>query len=214
MRIVDLTHKIKAEMPVYPGTEPPVLQQANTMEKDGFVETKLTLYSHTGTHMDAPAHMLEAGVFLEEQEAGRFVGNATVLDFTGWKSERIGLEEMAPYEEKIKKADFVILKTGWAKLWGSEAYFKGFPALSLEAARWLSGFSLKGIGVDTISIDVMGSNTMEVHKQLLSNNINIIENLTNLDEVEQETFLFCCLPLKFQESDGAPVRAVAIEDRS
>ena len=214
MRIVDLTHKIKAEMPVYPGTEPPVLQQANTMEKDGFVETKLTLYSHTGTHMDAPAHMLEAGVFLEEQEAGRFVGSATVLDFTGWKSERIGLEEMAPYEEKIKKADFVILKTGWAKLWGSEAYFKGFPALSLEAARWLSGFSLKGIGVDTISIDVMGSNTMEVHKQLLSNNINIIENLTNLDAVEQETFLFCCLPLKFQESDGAPVRAVAIEDRS
>ena len=54
MRVIDLTHTISENMPVYPGTEPPVLAGANTYEKDGFKETKLTMYTHTGTHMDPP----------------------------------------------------------------------------------------------------------------------------------------------------------------
>lgn len=57
MRVIDLTHTISENMPVYPGTEPPVLAGANTYEKDGFKETKLTMYTHTGTHMDPPAHL-------------------------------------------------------------------------------------------------------------------------------------------------------------
>ena len=54
MKIIDLTHTISEDMPVYPGTEPPVLKPANTYEKDGFRETLLSLYSHTGTHVDPP----------------------------------------------------------------------------------------------------------------------------------------------------------------
>ena len=57
MKIIDLTHTISEDMPVYPGTEPPVLKPANTYEKDGFRETLLSLYSHTGTHVDPPAHL-------------------------------------------------------------------------------------------------------------------------------------------------------------
>ena len=57
MRVLDLTHTIAENMPVYPGTETPIFAGANTYEKDGFKETKLTMYTHTGTHMDPPAHL-------------------------------------------------------------------------------------------------------------------------------------------------------------
>ena len=57
MRVLDLTHTIAENMPVYPGTETPIFVGANTYEKDGFKETKLTMYTHTGTHMDPPAHL-------------------------------------------------------------------------------------------------------------------------------------------------------------
>ena len=65
MRVIDLTHTICEDMPVYPGTEPPKLQTANTIERDGFRETLLTMYSHTGTHMDAPAHLYAGRITLD-----------------------------------------------------------------------------------------------------------------------------------------------------
>ena len=57
MRVIDLTHTIKADMPVYPGTGTPKLEPANTYEENGFRETLVSFYSHTGTHMDPPAHL-------------------------------------------------------------------------------------------------------------------------------------------------------------
>lgn len=61
MRVIDLTHTIKENMPVYPGTDPPKLIPANSYEQDGFKETLLQMYTHTGTHMDPPAHILKEG---------------------------------------------------------------------------------------------------------------------------------------------------------
>ena len=80
MKMLDLTHCITPEMPVYPGTEPPRLTAACTMEKDGFRETLLEMYSHTGTHMDAPAHMLPKGRTLDDFPAETFAGRGFVLD--------------------------------------------------------------------------------------------------------------------------------------
>ena len=68
MKILDLTHLIEEAMPVYPETEPPKLTPSNTFEQHGFRETLLTMGSHTGTHMDAPAHMLRDVLSLEAAE--------------------------------------------------------------------------------------------------------------------------------------------------
>ena len=80
MRVLDFTHRIEPDMPVYPGTEPPRLSPANTYEKDGFRETLLSLYSHTGTHMDAPAHLFAHQPTLDALPAAQFVGPALVVD--------------------------------------------------------------------------------------------------------------------------------------
>ena len=80
MKILDLTLFFDEAMPVYPVTEPPKLSPSNSFEQHGFRETLLTKGSHTGTHMDAPAHMLRDGKTLEQFPADKYVGTAYELD--------------------------------------------------------------------------------------------------------------------------------------
>jgi kynurenine formamidase len=211
MKVTDLTHIIHSDMPVFPGTEQPIFEKANTLEKDGFREAKITMYSHTGTHIDAPAHMLSYGAYLDDLDIETFIGHAIILDFTNENINLIDLSSLKPYEEKIKNVDFIIIKTGWSKYWGHKKYCEDFPSLSEEAAKWLSEFNLKGIGIDAISIDGIKSTTFAVHKILMSKNIIIIENLTNLNSVSNEYFVLSIMPLKNKNADGSPVRAIAID---
>lgn len=211
MRIIDLTHTIKEDMPVYPGTEPPSLAKANTIESDGFAEVLITMYSHTGTHIDAPCHMIAGAKSLSDFDAGKFVGRACVLDFSDVEAAEIGLSDILSHESKISQADFVVIRTGWDKYWGSKSYFEGFPVLSSAAARWLAAFDLKGVGVDAISVDSVGSESFDAHFAFMEKEIIIIENLANLGCIENEFFTLSVLPLKLQGADGSPVRAVAIE---
>ena len=110
----------------------------------------------------------------------------------------------------LRQNQFLLIHTGWSLRWGSGAYFSGYPVLSLKAAEWLSQFNLKGIGVDAISVDRTGSDSFPVHNILLKNDTVIIENLKDLDQVPVNPFIFACFPLKFENADGAPIRAVAL----
>jgi len=210
MKIVDLSHMIHCEMPVFPGTEQPILEKAYTLENNGFRETKLTMYSHVGTHMDAPAHMVQDGQTLDEFNIDKFIGKAIIIDLTNMGRKSICIEDLKEYEKLIESVDFLILNTGWSKYWGTENYFKDFPALSIEAAEWLLNFNLKGIGIDAISIDNMDSRTFPIHNMLFQEGLVAIENLNNLEAVGNNLFIFSCMPLKYKEADGSPIRATAI----
>lgn len=74
MKVIDLTHTIWEKMPVYPGTDTPKFIPANSYEKDGFKETMLQMYTHTGTHMDPPAHLFAGGTTLDRFPASQFIG--------------------------------------------------------------------------------------------------------------------------------------------
>jgi kynurenine formamidase len=198
-------------MPVFPGTEGPIFEKANTLDKDGFQEAKITMYSHTGTHIDAPAHMLSDGAHLDELDICHFIGKAAILDFSNEDLELIDVNSLKPYQEKIKNVEVIIIKTGWSKYWGNGKYYEAFPCLSEEAAKWLSEFNLKGVGIDAISIDHIESTTFAVHKILMQKEIIIIENLTNLDSIVKEYFTLSIMPLKNKDADGSPVRAISIE---
>ena len=81
--LIDMTHTITPEIPIYPGTPVPSLSPACTLTRDGFRETMLSFSSHTGTHMDAPAHLLQDGRTLDDMPMSQFSGRATVLDVSG-----------------------------------------------------------------------------------------------------------------------------------
>ncbi|MFA6334985.1 MAG: cyclase family protein [Bacteroidales bacterium] len=210
MEIIDLTQTISSTMPVYPGTEPPVITDATTIEKDGFAEKRISFFSHTGTHIDAPGHILRGRSTLDQFNADKFIGKGLVIDVTKCKTGIIEKECLEKYSAEIAGCDFIIFRTGWDKKWGTENYFIGFPILSADAVKWLCSFNIKGIGFDCISVDPVDSAGLPNHRILLNKDLVIVENLCNLDQLTGLPFLFSCLPLKIENSDGSPVRAVGI----
>jgi len=210
MRVLDLSHSLGEKTPAYPGTEPPRISDACTVAKDGFAEKLLCLYSHTGTHLDAPSHMIEGAATIEALDAGRFVGSGCVVDLSRIGRMRIEIADLEGMRDRIAKSEFVLLHTGWSDRWGDPSYFSGYPVLSIEAARWLAAFPLKGLGADMISFDEMHSTKMDVHKTLLAKDMILVENLTGLEPLTGREFIFSCLPLKISGGDGSPVRAVAL----
>ncbi len=210
MKVIDLSHLIYEEMSVYPGTDQPKIVPQFNFEKRGFRESKLSMFSHTGTHIDPPAHMLKDGAYLDNLDVNSFVGKATVLDFSKESIKNIELEMLMIFEERINQVEFLIIRTGWDRFWGKDEYFKGFPALSRDAAVWLANLNLKGVGIDAISIDAMDTEDFIVHNTLMNGGSIIIENLTNLEAIEEKFFILSVLPIKYKEADGSPVRAVAM----
>lgn len=210
MRVFDLSHEICADMPVYPGTEGPRLEVATTIAKDGFAEKLLRMYSHTGTHMDAPGHILPGARTLDAFEAGHFVGPARVLDVSGLGAGLIDLGFIQARAGLLAGMAFVLLRSGWSGLWGKDAYYEGFPVLSPEAATALADLGIRGVGIDMISVDPVGSVDFPVHKALFARGLVIIENLRGLEALGDPSFTFCALPLKIADCDGSPVRAIAM----
>lgn len=211
MKIIDLTHTIEPGMPVYPGTEPPVIRRANTIETDGFLEHQITMFSHTGTHIDAPSHILKNGQTLDAYNAEYFIGTGYILDARNGTRREITRELLVQHGAVIEESDYLLINTGWSKHWGGDTYFSGYPVLDPDAAVWLTEHNrLRGIGIDAISFDSETGNDFPVHNILLGAGKLLIENLTNLVNLGQNKFRFICLPLKTQQADGAPVRAVAL----
>ena len=210
MKLIDLTHSISPKMPVYPGTEPPLFTTGCSIDDNGFLEKKITLYSHTGTHIDAPAHLIKGSNTLNRLSIKHFYGKAFLLNLADIKNRTIGIKELEPHRDTISQAEFLLIYTGWSLYWGNEKYFSNYHVLSSEAADWLSRFGLKGVGFDTISADKADTQNFPVHKAFLQKDTIIVENLTNLEKLPCDHFIFSCFPLKFEDADGSPVRAVAI----
>ena len=205
MKIIDLTHIIDEKMPVFPGTKPPKIIQQNIIKKDGFAEKRITMCSHTGTHIDAPSHMIEGGYSLSDFPIEKFIGEGIVIPLE--TDSFIKLEYLKKFEFEIKKSSFVLFYSGFDDLWGKKEYFKGFPSLTIEAAKYLMEFNLKGIGIDAVSIDCMENENFDIHYILLKKNMIIIENLKNLKFLLDKKFELYLTPLKIKGLDGSPIRA-------
>ena len=212
MPVIDLTHSIRPDMPVYPGTEPPTLETANTYEADGFKETRLSMFSHTGTHIDPPAHIIPGRTTLDQFPAEQFTGKALVIDCRDLPDgSMIPMERLRQYGSRLQEADFLLFCTGWDARWGTDAYFGDYPCISFDVLEFIMAGSYKGIGFDVIGLDPIADTALTRHNRLFrETDILNIENLTNLHLCGSDLFTFCCLPLKVQDSDGAPARAIAI----
>ena len=211
MKAIDLTYTIKEEMTVFPGTEMPKLITTSNYEKDGFRETSISIYSHVGTHMDPPAHIYPDRTTLDEFPASQFIGKGLVIDCRDLnEGEDITIDCILKYGEKAEKVDFLLFNTGWDKYWGNDKYFGDYPCVNDEVLDYVLNGNYKGIGFDTIGIDPVSDENLSRHKKLFKDkDIVNIENLKNLELCGDEIFNFSCCPLKVENSDGAPVRAVA-----
>ena len=209
-RVVDLSHAITPGMPVWPGTPGPEISPIATIAADGFAEQSICLSSHTGTHLDAPAHMIEGGATLDSLEPGRFFGSAVIVDALAPAGGIIGIDLLEPCLEEVASADFVLFHTGWSRFWGQAGYDLGYPVLDDAAAGLLAGMPLRGVGIDCPSFDSPVSVDYPVHRRLLEAGILLIENLTNLQLLPVTGSLLAVFPLGIERADASPVRAVSL----
>ena len=208
MTVIDLTHTIREDMPVYPGTEPPRLTTACTVSQCGYRETLLHMYSHTGTHMDAPPPRRAGGPPRASGGAGRVWGRGGGGGGRG--PARIPRDLPLRHEAALRDADFLLFCTGWDQYWGADAYYEGFPCLTEEAARFVAGLPLKGVGEDSISLDPCDTVDFPNHLTLFGAGLVNTENLKGLAQLIGREFTFLTMPLKFENADGCSCRAAAI----
>jgi arylformamidase len=208
-RIVDLT------LTLGPGMRGVDFEGRTTIDGKGWNTTILHLYSHAGTHMDAPHHFVQEGKTLENLVLEKCVGPAHVIDLSSVKPrDVITVEHLAPYAEKIGPGARLLLKTGWSARADSPEYRTHLPRVSLPLAEWLAEREIALLGVEPPSVADVNNREelMAVHQALLSAEIVIVEGLANLDSLQQEEVTFIALPLKLHGGDGSPVRAIAIEN--
>lgn len=165
--------------------------------------SKITLGSHTGTHIDVPYHFLDHGKTLENIDISRFYGFAKVFEIKN--PNKILLQDIGALP--IEEGDIILFKTKNSLFLKENIFHDNYVGLSLEAARYLADKNVKTIGIDYLSIGPRGDEGREVHRILLGKEIGIIEGL-NLLEIKEGKYFMMALPLKIKGGEGSPVRAI------
>lgn len=188
---------------------------AKTVKEHGWNAANLHIYSHAGTHMDAPYHFEVSDVRIDEIPPERFISTAHVITVNITEPKQlITVTNFESAAEKIKPGDSIIIKTGWHKFIGTQKYRNELPRISVAAANWMVNSKINMLAVEPPSVaDV--NNLPEVtliHQILLGGNIIIAEGLCNTEVLTKQTVQLIALPLKILRGDGAPARIIAIQE--
>ncbi len=188
---------------------------AKTKIQDGWNATNLHIYSHAGTHMDAPYHFEVTDERIDEIPVERFISKAHILNIEINQPQQLLTEnDFIALEGCFYEGDSIIVKTGWHKYIGTSMYRSGLPRISETAAKWLVAKKVNMLAVEPPSIaDV--NNLVEVtliHQILLGGNIIIVEGICNTEALIKNEVQLIALPLKILKGDGAPARVIAIQE--
>lgn len=201
-KYIDLSVPISEKTPIYPGDEKTVIKSGGVLKNDGYCDHYISMGTHVGTHIDAPAHMVAGTKSLNEMDIDRFIGRGRYIKI---KDQKFDIDDFI--EADIQEGDIVIIDTGMSELYGdSDDYFEKYPQIPDEIAQLLIEKKISIIGVDMCSPDHYPE--FKIHKMLLKEEIMIIENLTNLSSLAGLDFRVIAVPPKF-ELEAAPVRVLA-----
>jgi len=209
-RIIDLSHPISNEMPVFPGDPPVEFKRVHTLSNGGYNVTQVTMGTHTGTHVDVPFHVMPDPRGVDSISLAAVVGWAEVLDLGELEpGTDIRAADLDAFAHRVNEGARLLLRTGWGKYWGHPDFFTNFPNISEGAAVWLTARKVKLVGVEQPSVHL--SQHREIHKALLSTGMALIETIANMDQLTQDRVYLVALPMKLVGLDGSPMRVIAIE---
>jgi kynurenine formamidase len=204
-RVIDLSHRVDKDTQVYPGDPDVYLEPATTITADGVNVLNVHIGSHSGTHVDAPYHFIDEGERIDTMDVRLFFGRAVIMD----------VEDLRPYERRLSEGVIAVLRTGWDEHYGTARYYD-HPFLDRQAAQLVVDAGVRTVAIDALNVDetVLEGPHPEgypVHHLILGAGGVISENLTGLEAVDFPDPFLSLLPVKLGGSDGAPVRAVAME---
>ena len=203
MRFVDLSHPISNEMATYPSDPDVAIVREKEIHSDRTLLHRFTMGTHTGTHLDAPAHIIPGGKTLDDFPLSTFIGKTVKVDLNS-------ISELDKVDEKIEG---IIFESSWYRRFKDPEIYYGpdRPEIPKYLVEKAIGMGVKIFGCDLPSVDKSGSKNKFIHNALLGADIVIYESLTNLDMIPLLTpFEFYGFPLPLIGLDGSPVRAVGL----
>ena len=204
-RWLDISVPLKDGMVHWPGDPPIRIENVKDIEHGASSTlSMISMGSHTGTHMDAPLHFIRQGVGIDKMPLDTTVGRARVIEIQD--TESIKPEEL--YQYRIRSGERILFKTrNSLRVWQTDTFIEDLVFISKEAARFLAEHKVRVIGVDYLSVGGFKRDGIETHRTLLEGGVWIIEGL-DLSGVKPGKYDLICLPLRLDQGDGAPARAI------
>jgi kynurenine formamidase len=201
-KYIDLSQDIINDMPVHPYDDQVTLYQDKFLDKDKYVNHRLEIGMHSGTHIDTPMHLTDRVTYINGIPPEKFIGRGILLDVRN--ESYITLKET--YYSLVREDDIVLLYTGHSDRYGTKEYYTDQPVIDKELADFFAQKKIKMLGMDLPSPD---DYPFEIHKILFANDILIIENLTNLSElIGVKSFEVMAFPLKIK-AEASMARVIA-----
>ena len=213
MPLIDLSHTIEDGMVTYKGLPAPLIcdhlsREASRAAYDGGTEFqigRIEMVGNTGTYLDTPFHRYADGEDLNDVGLDRVAGlPGMVVDAQGLQA--VDADRFAGLDLKGKA---VLVHTGWARHWRTDAYFEDHPFLTKAAAALLVQAGAALVGIDSHNIDDTRTRLRPTHTLLLGAGIPVCEHMRGLELLPSTGFRFTAAPPKVKAFGTFPVRAFA-----
>lgn len=223
-RVVDLTHTLTPTFPTFEGWRAIQVKPVSRLDMDGYNINHWSLEEHVGTHLDAPSHMSPHRA-ADEIRAEELVGTLAVVDIRERAAQNadtlLTAEDLQGWERTygtLPEGGVVALYSGWDLYVNSLRYRNAdtrglmhFPSFDVSAVEYLIHHSsVKGIIVDTLSIDIGTTHDYPVHRAWLGADRWAVECAANLGEVPPVGATVVVGAAKIQGATGGPCRVVAL----
>lgn len=207
MNIIDISWPISPAMTTYKNESQITFMPVKVINRDGVSKTAFTLDTHTGTHIDAPAHFMKDGATIDKVEIESVMGPAMVIDLSSVDGA-ITDAHLEAYD--LDECEIVLIKTKNSNRTADASFDPEYTYLDASAAAYLAEETdIVAVGFDYLGIE-RNQPSHETHTILFEAQITIIEGL-RLGAVKEGEYFFVCLPLALQGLDGAPARAILVE---
>ncbi len=228
MEIFDLTYPLNATSPYWPAENyvPFSLHTIATLKKDGVLSKSFTSPEHLGTHIDAPNHFEPNQPSVDQIPPKQLFAPGVVIDVApqaeidaDYRITKADIDTWEKQHGPIPKGAVVLANTGWGRFWTNFDRYKNqdirgglhFPGFSAEAAKFLvKERNIKGIGIDTLSIDYGPSKDFIVHHIINGAGKYGLENVAHLDKLPPRGFYLVIAPIKIETGSGGPTRLFAV----
>lgn len=208
MKVYDISWPIMPTMTAYKNKQVVAIESTKSFAEHGVRESIISLGSHTGTHIDAPAHFIADGMTVDQMGALAAVGPAHVIDMMHVNGA-ITADTLANIQ--FEPQQIVLFKTKNSLKEVCDPFDPEFVYIDATAAQTLVTAGVRAVGIDYLGIE-RNQPDHATHTLLMQAGCTIIEGL-RLRDVPVGTYFLCCLPLALIGCDGAPARALLFESR-
>lgn len=221
MGIVDLSVEVDRSTLGPPAAgSPPVVLETSFRGPGHWQSSRMAALLHTGTHVDAPLHVVADGASIGGVGLDRVIGDAVVLDLHDAEPrEAIDAARLEAAAATIREGDILVVRTDWTdRSWGTfPDYYVRSPFLTRDGARWIAEHRPNAVVVDFFEEECavspeFTSEDFVVHRELLGRGIPIVEQATNIGAVGRERFLLLAPFFRLEGVEAAPCRIFALLD--